>query len=157
MSTTDHRTVEPGAAVSLEERLAALPRVDAFGTDTPSGLAAFFSGWSPRHTLVTLVAIPVFYLVYGTAVGTFLPGNGLVLGSLALASVLGALVAATYLGTSRKGAAPTPCAAGALFPVVLAMFLFEGSLATPVSAVLATILVGAGLIQRIFGAGACTA
>lgn len=148
---------EPGTAVSLEQRLAALPRVDAFGMDAPTGAGAWFSGWTPRHTVVTLIAIPVFYVFYASAVGAFLPASGLVLGSLILSSILGALVAATYLPAGRKAAGPTPCAAGALFPVVLAVFLFEGALATPVSAVLATVLVGAGLAQRVFGAGACSA
>lgn len=148
---------EPGTAVSLENRIAALPRVDALGVEARTGAGAWFSGWTPRHTVVTLIAMPVFYAFYASAVGAFLPGNGLVLGSLILGSILGALVAATYLPTGRKAAGPTPCAAGAIFPLVLAMFLFEGALATPVSAVLATVLVGAGLAQRVFGAGACSA
>ena len=148
---------EQTPAISLEDRLATIPRVDAFGMDTPTGLAALFTAWSRRHTLVTLAAIPLFYLLYGNAVGALLPANALVQVSLALAAVLAALVAATYLPAGRRDAGPTACAAGALFPVVLAMFLFEGALATPVSAVLATVLVGAGLAQRVFGAGACSA
>lgn len=142
---------------SLEDRLAALPRVDAFGMDTPTGLAALFTAWSRRHTLVTLAAIPLFYLLYGNAVGALLPANALVQVSLALAAVLAALVAATYLPTGRTNSGPTPCGAGAIFPVLLALFLFQGSLETPASAVMATVLVGAGLAQRVVGAGACSA
>lgn len=142
---------------SLEERLATIPRVDALGVDRPTGFAALFSAWSRRHTLVALLAIPVLYLLYGNAVGSLLPGNTLVQVSLAAAAVMAAVVAATYLPAGRKEAGPTPCAAGALFPVLLAMFLFQGSLETPASGVIAAVLVGAGLTQRVFGAGACAA
>lgn len=148
---------EQTPAISLEDRLAALPRVDAFGVERPTGAAALFSAWSRRHTLVTLAAIPLFYLLYGNAVGALLPANALVQVSLALAAVLAALVAATYLPTGRTNSGPTPCGAGAIFPVLLALFLFQGSLETPASAVMATVLVGAGLAQRVVGAGACSA
>lgn len=164
MSELDPTT--PGR--SLEDRLAAIPRVDALAAETGfverftarfrEQFRAHVNGWSPRHTRVALLAAPAFYLAYGNSVGSYLPGNQLVLVSLALASVLGGLFVATY--TPEPGSRPTAplsCVGSALFPVLLALFLFQDALATPAVAAIAATLVAVGLAQRIYGAEACAA
>jgi hypothetical protein len=141
---------------SLEARLAAIPRVDALGADRPA-LAAWFAAWTGRHTLVAALAIPVLYWFYAGALGTLVPDNGLVLASLVVAAVLGGLVVATYVPTAGSKASPTTCAASALIPLVIAYLLFQGAATSPATAVVAAVLVALGLVQRVFGAGACAA
>lgn len=136
------------------QRIAAVPRVNAI---SPTGPAGWRTVWTGRHTRVALIAFPVFYLIYGYSAGSLLPGNTLVLAALVLAAVLAALAAATYVPVpGGKLVLPGPCAAGAVFPIILAMFLFQGAVQSPLFAVASVVLVGVGLAQRIFGVEACS-
>lgn len=159
---------QPGTSPSLEDRLAAIPRVEALEAEMGivdrirarlrSGLRDQVSAWTPRHTYLTFLTVPAFYLAFGNSVGTLLPADRLVLVSLVVASVLGGLYAATHLpAPGEKAKAPKPCVGGSLFPVVMALFVFQDALQTPALAAFSAVLVAVGLAQRVYGAEACAA
>lgn len=156
------RTADSRVAAAAADRAAALPQVNALPArqETLTGLAYWRHVASARHGVAAALALPLLYWIYASALGQLIPGDPVTLAALVVASILGALIVASYVRPSvpvTTTSSASPCAAGAVMPVILAMLLFQAAATEPLIGVLAAGVVGLGLVQRVSGTAACAA
>ncbi len=119
-------------------------------------LAPGRAGWGRRHTVATVVLVPVMYWFYASSAGPVSSVAGVT--GLGLLAVMGAVTLATFLrpvgGLAR--AALTPCAAAAPFQLLLAAFCLSLGADLPLRWLTAFALAGAALARRTTGTSTCS-
>lgn len=143
--------VEPRAPRSIAD----IPRVDAVPAPVRAGGLAYWRAVvSKRHLFTALAAFPVLLFIYGRA---WLPGlldAPLTAASVVLASVMGALVVASFV-PARGAKGTAQCGGAALLALGFAAIFFTDPAMTPGMAPLAAVVVGMGVVIRLRGSQTC--
>ncbi len=139
---------------SPEEFFARVPRSTGAVRTTPaSGPAYWRTAWTPRHTVAAVLLAAVLFALNGTVAGW--STGPAILGVLALVSVAGALVLASYLPSPGAPATASTCAAGPAVMTIAATFLIGQQPVTLASVALAGLLLVPAAGLRAFGPTAC--
>jgi hypothetical protein len=122
-------------------------------------MPAAVRGWPPRRWVAAGALLPVVVLLLAAAAGgARQPWWGWP--AVVLTAVPASMVLASYLpraGTGRRlDVGCSPCAAAAALTVLLAVMARSSAPADPVMALIAVVLVVAGLRQRLSDATACS-
>lgn len=140
----------------LHEMFARIPRVEAVTVRPASGPAHWRAAWSLRHTLATLLALPLLFAANSGAAGSDAAGDPLSIAVVGTISLIGALVVASFLPPrGAKQATLNGCAGASLLALFASGALLQDLPGSVVSGLLALTLATVALGQRLFTASTC--